>query len=166
LANARNVSILGGGASGTLLAIQILRTAPDLRVTLIERSDQCGKGIAYGSAHPIHLLNVRASNMSAYPEDPNHFVRWLDKNGIERNAIRDDDFRFASRLSFGNYLTSQLQELKAATGRLAHIQGEAVSLSRTATGVVVTLDNRRRLSGDIAVIATGYETPAMSGMPA
>jgi uncharacterized NAD(P)/FAD-binding protein YdhS len=167
LTNARNVLILGGGASGTLLAIQILRAATDTNVTLIERMDVAGKGIAYGSADPIHLLNVRAANMSAYPDIPDHFMQWLDEDeDVKRVTDRDDNFRFASRLAFGNYLTSQLRQLGAATGRLTRVHGEAVALSRSPSGIVVTLDNFRRVKGDIAVIATGYESPGLSGMPA
>ncbi len=165
MASARDVLILGGGASGTLLAIQLLRADTDTKVTLIERTGVLGKGIAYGSAHPIHLLNVRAANMSAYPEIPDHFVRWLEANGAEKDGGGGDSFRFATRLAFGNYLTSFLQDLSASTGRLTHIKGEAVALSRTPNGVVVALDNFRRVNGDVAVVATGYEPPAITGMP-
>jgi len=166
LANARNILILGGGASGTLLAIQILRAATDTEVTLIERTKVAGKGIAYGSADPIHLLNVRAANMSAYPDIPDHFARWLEADDAEPDKGREDNFRFATRLAFGNYLASQLQQLSAATGRLKHIHGEAVALSRSPSGVIVTLDNFRRVKGNSAVIATGYESPGLSGVPA
>lgn len=165
MASARNVLILGGGASGTLLAIQLLRTDARINVTLIERNGKPGKGVAYGSTDPIHLLNIRAANMSAYPEDPDHFVRWLTESSGDRGSGRNDNFLFASRLAFGDYLTSQLQELGARSERLTHIPGEAVALTRMPNGLVVTLDNFRRVSGDIAVVATGYEPPAISGMP-
>ncbi|WP_024275209.1 FAD/NAD(P)-binding protein [Hyphomicrobium sp. 802] len=165
LAKARNVLILGGGASGTLLAIQILRTNTNTTITLIERTASPGKGIAYGSVDPIHLLNVRASNMSAYPDMPDHFVHWLDKNSQDARAIGGENFRFASRLAFGNYLSSELQRLSATAQRCTNIQGEAVALSRSASGIVVTLDNYRRVKGDVAVIATGYEAPTISGLP-
>lgn len=165
MAKAQNVLILGGGASGTLLAIQILRANTNVKITLIERTTSPGKGIAYGSADPIHLLNVRASNMSAYHDLPNHFVRWLDENGGGANTVDGNEFRFASRLAFGNYLSSELQRLGAATGRCTHIQGEAVALARSPNGIVVTLDNFRRVSGNAAVIATGYEAPTIPGLP-
>ncbi len=164
MASARNILILGGGASGTLLAIQILRADTTTHVTLIERSDTFGKGVAYGSAHPIHLLNVRAANMSAYPDLRDHFAAWLSENDGKHDGSEDVGFRFASRLAFGNYLTSQLHEHGAATTRLTHIRGEAVAISRTPSGIRVTLDNFRRIIGDVAVIATGYESPALSGL--
>jgi len=42
------VAIVGGGASGTLLAAQLLR-AGGTRVVLIERGARLGRGVAYGT---------------------------------------------------------------------------------------------------------------------
>ena len=56
----RRVIIIGGGASGVLLAYHLLRDKPcDLQVTLIEKRPEVGRGIAYLTANPDHLLNVR-----------------------------------------------------------------------------------------------------------
>src|ERR1700689_3227283 len=65
------IGIIGGGLSGALVAIQLLRkaTAP-LRVVLIEPRAEVGRGIAYSTSSPSHLLNVRAGNMSIFPEEP------------------------------------------------------------------------------------------------
>ena len=61
----RHVIIVGGGASGVLLACHLLRRFSDnIKVTLIERNPTIGRGLAYGTANPTHLLNVRAANMS------------------------------------------------------------------------------------------------------
>ena len=35
-----------------------------------------GRGIAYATANPLHLLNTPAGNMSPLPEDVDHFVHW------------------------------------------------------------------------------------------
>jgi glycine/D-amino acid oxidase-like deaminating enzyme len=66
----RRVLIVGGGASGVLLAAHLLRDrqAP-IVVTIVEQRGDLGAGIAYSTKHPDHLLNVRASNMSAYADD-------------------------------------------------------------------------------------------------
>src|ERR1700761_2152280 len=74
----RHAIIVGGGASGVLLAYQLLRRGgAAFRVTVIERRSEVGRGVAYHTGNPDHVLNVRAGNMSALPEDPDHFVRWL-----------------------------------------------------------------------------------------
>jgi uncharacterized NAD(P)/FAD-binding protein YdhS len=36
-----------------------------------------GVGLAYSTGNPRHLLNVRADNMSAFADEPDHFARWL-----------------------------------------------------------------------------------------
>src|SRR3954454_13114918 len=77
-----HILIVGGGFSGSLHAINMLRHAGP-RVTLVERRVEPGLGLAYGAAHETHLLNVRASNMSALPDEPDHFVRWLAARGVE-----------------------------------------------------------------------------------
>lgn len=76
-----HVAIIGAGFSGTLQAINLLRHEGP-RATLIERAPVAGTGLAYGAAHPSHVLNVRAANMSAFPDDPSHFVRWLEARGV------------------------------------------------------------------------------------
>ena len=78
-----HVVIVGGGFSGTLFAINLLRHEGP-RATLIERRPhQMARGVAYSAAHAEHLLNVRSGNMSALPDDPGHFVRWLEAEGLE-----------------------------------------------------------------------------------
>ena len=77
-----HVIIIGGGASGVLLAAHLLRDpATPLRVTVIEGSHMLGCGVAYSTADPNHLLNTRVANMSAFPDDPDHFRRWLAARG-------------------------------------------------------------------------------------
>ena len=69
----RHVAIIGAGFSGTLLAINLLRHDGPA-ATLIERGDAAGLGVAYGTRQSDHLLNVRAANMSAFPDRPDHFA--------------------------------------------------------------------------------------------
>ena len=76
-----DIAIVGAGFSGSLQAINLLRHGGP-RATLIERAVKPGLGLAYGAAHASHLLNVRASNMSALPDQPDHFVRWLEARGV------------------------------------------------------------------------------------
>src|ERR1044072_2404949 len=66
------VAIVGGGFSGTIQAINLLRHDGPAAV-LIERRPRAGRGIAYSSLSDEHVLNVRASNMSAFPDDTTHF---------------------------------------------------------------------------------------------
>ena len=63
----RRIIIIGGGATGVLLACRLLRDRERrIDVTIVETSAQAGLGLAYATRNPQHLLNVRASNMSAF----------------------------------------------------------------------------------------------------
>ena len=62
-----HVVIVGGGFSGALLAVNLLRHDGP-RATLIERGAMAGEGLAYGAAHASHILNVRAASMSAFAD--------------------------------------------------------------------------------------------------
>src|SRR6478736_3382882 len=148
----RHVAIVGAGFSGTLVAINLLRHDGP-RVTLIERAPVAGQGLAYGAAHPGHLLNVRASNMSAFPDDPDHFVRWLDTNGMTRAADQ-----FVERRTYGRYLRDSLTKaINRAGSRLTLIKDDAIDIDQ-AEGVTVCLRDSK-VTADAAVLAVGNLPP-------
>ena len=81
------IAVIGAGFSGVMTAIHLLwRCKPGERVYLVERGDRVGPGLAYGTHNPRHLVNVRAENMSAFADEPDHFVRWLERLEPERRA--------------------------------------------------------------------------------
>lgn len=162
-----HVIIIGGGASGALLASGLLRAPQPLDVTIIEPRPVLARGFAYGEAAPFHLLNVRAANMSALQDEPNHFLGWLDRNSSITGVTGEGRFRFAPRRVYGDYLAEQLDAAAATAGhdRLQRLHGEAVSLARTGSGVVVSLADGQRIEGDAAVIATGYALRQPSAFP-
>ena len=111
-ADACSIAIVGGGASGALMTAHLLKCAGDaVRVTLIEPREQIGRGLAYATENVSHRLNVRASNMSAFPDDPDHFWRWLRANG---HSV-EDRFCFLPRLVYGRYLGSLIEDRLAET---------------------------------------------------
>lgn len=97
----KRILVIGGGASGTLLTYHLLRSHRSrVRVTIVESASQLGFGLAYSTRDPGHLLNVRNSNMSALPEDPGHFRRWLARDrGVPPQTIEAEGF--ASRQAYG-----------------------------------------------------------------
>lgn len=155
----RHVAIIGAGFSGTLQAINLLRHEGP-RATLIERRAHAGRGIAYSAAHPDHLLNVRAGNMSALPDDPDHFVRWLAARHPELTG-------FVPRIVYGDYLAEQLRDAMAqAQGRLTLVDGEAIDIGRVGGTITVVLADGRRIAADSVVLAPGnlppHEPPALA----
>ncbi len=159
------IAIIGGGFTGTLAAINLLRHG-DAKLLLIERHAAAGEGLAYGAAHPAHLLNVRAANMSAFPDDPEHFRRWLAARDVSA-----DPNPFVPRLRYGDYLRDLLGEAQAAAaGRLEIVHGDAVDVVRADGCTHVTLADGRVVTVDTVMLAVGnlppHSPPGMGDLPA
>jgi uncharacterized NAD(P)/FAD-binding protein YdhS len=157
----RHAIIIGGGASGVLLAYQLLKT-PELgfRVTLIERRSEIGRGPAYHTNNPEHVLNVRAANMSALPDDPKHFWRWLS-NRTEGPQC-PDPYCFVPRRAYGDYLanlTAPFTSSDNSPAPLTVVHSQCIDVDERPDGVVVTLADGSRYIADVAVLATGNESP-------
>ena len=157
------VVIIGGGAAGVLLACHLLRNpARPVQVTIVETSDTAGLGLAYSTRNPQHLLNVRASNMSAFPDEPGHFWNWLAANNLDTGRGCGGDFCFVPREIYGRYLGSLLQTHRIGCSprqKLHVLRGECASLRPTRLGVEVKLADGSSHVGHIAVLATGNEAP-------
>jgi len=138
-------AVIGGGLSGALQAIHLLREGAR-RVLLIERAGVPGRGVAYGTDRPEHLLNVPARRMSAFPDEPDHFVRWY----AARGGTAED---FAPRMLFGDYVVALLGE---AGAELEIVHGEGVDVN----GAEVVLADGRRIAAEAVVLAPGNLPPA------
>jgi uncharacterized NAD(P)/FAD-binding protein YdhS len=152
-----DVAIIGGGFSGTILAVQLLRRAPSLRIGVIDKSSIPGRGLAYSTQYNCHLLNVPAGNMSALPEDPGHFLRWARANCGP--AVHAESF--VSRMAYGRYIGSLLEESAIQEGghSLEWSQEAAVSLRRDNGVPVVLLKNGRELHAEVVILAIGNFPP-------
>ncbi|MBO0841852.1 MAG: FAD/NAD(P)-binding protein, partial [Nocardioides sp.] len=97
------MGIVGGGASGTLTAINLVRRGA--RVVLFESRGEAGLGVAYSTTDGRHLLNVRANNMSGFPGVRGDLLEWAADSGIE---LAPTDF--LPRRDYGRYLRDRLAE--------------------------------------------------------
>jgi uncharacterized NAD(P)/FAD-binding protein YdhS len=159
------VIIIGGGASGVLLAAHLLRSRRGpLLVTLVEQHPDLGAGVAYSTKHPDHLLNVRAANMSAFPDDVEHFARWLREHAQWSERDVSHPSCFAPRYLYRDYLASLLAP-HFAEGRLRRIRAEAVAIEECGPDVRVVFGNGTGRSADHVVLATGNEGPSLAAAP-
>lgn len=143
--NFKRVVVVGAGASGTLQALHLSRAGA--AVTLVERGERPGRGVAYGTRRPEHLLNVPARRMSAFADEIGHFSRWwADRTG---NAATEEDY--APRMVYGDYLTELLLDAEIPV-----VRGEAVDVA----GGAVLLADGQRLAADAVVLAPGNFPPA------
>jgi uncharacterized NAD(P)/FAD-binding protein YdhS len=163
------IAIVGAGFSGTLLALHLLRRCPaGSKITLIERGVQFGRGAAYSTGNPSHLLNVPAGKMSAFHDRPHHFVEWLETQADLPIAGPVSEGSFVPRQVFGNYVRHLLnQEIKTPTQsvELELLRGDAQRIEHDGDEIVLHLDRGRSLRADIAVLAVGNfppESPALA----
>ncbi|MFT4149148.1 MAG: FAD/NAD(P)-binding protein [Paracoccaceae bacterium] len=151
----RDVLVVGGGASGVLFAANLLKQDSDLRVTVIEGRNLLGCGIAYSTTDPDHLLNTRVRNMSAFPDDEGHFLRWLQAREGGEDHSQDS---FVGRATYGSYLSCLLAPW-TASGRLICLKADCVEISEREGGVKARLHDGTLLKGAYAVLATGHVLP-------
>lgn len=150
----RVVAVAGGGCAGVLASVAVLRRT-DADVVLIEPGEP-GGGVAYGpSARPWHVLNSRAGAMSAFPDDPGHFVRWA---GVERCD-------FVPRRIYGRYLREVLDWAAVAhPGRFRWVPARVTDVR---TDPAVVLHDGREIRADEVVLALGNPAVAdPAGLPA
>jgi uncharacterized NAD(P)/FAD-binding protein YdhS len=146
------IAIVGGGFSGVLQAIQLLRHT-NLAVTLIERTGRLARGAAYSTRRPEHLLNVRAGRMSAFPDVPDHFARWFEGRG-------GTDADFAQRRLYGQYIEELLSRAREeAGGRLSILNGEVVDVARTDGTEQLRLADDSTLSAERVILSIGNLAP-------
>jgi len=158
------VVVVGGGASGALVAAHLLRLArPErpLEERIVERAEVIGPGLAYGEAEPYHLLNNAANRMSAFPSDPDHLLRWCATHGIKA-----EQGSFLPRRTYGRYLSSLAGEVvETSWRRRVSVRGEAVEIAarddphpRSANVEVDLSDGRPQLAHSV-VLAVGNPPP-------
>lgn len=149
-----DVVIVGGGFSGTLLAINLMRHAGPHTVLIERQPTQLARGVAYSAANEEHLLNVRASNMSALPDEPDHFADWLAKHDL------GDAKSFVPRRVYGTYLRAMLEEARTRHGdRLTLIEGEAAAITCATRGYTIGLADGRTIDAGTLVLALGNLPP-------
>src|SRR5437764_11319732 len=143
------VAIVGGGFSGSIVAAQLARRG--IGSVLIDGSGRIGRGVAYSTAEPAHLLNVRAESMSAWPDRPDDFAQRLASEGGEPGG-------FAERRLFGRYLADILDDSVAST-RTRIARSAATSAKHHADGWRIGLEDGETVEADALVLALGNQQP-------
>ncbi|SFJ37250.1 FAD/NAD(P)-binding protein [Caulobacter sp. UNC279MFTsu5.1] len=152
------IAVVGAGFSGVMTALNILRRSAEARIVLFERHTPIGLGAAYASHNPGHRLNVRAGNMSAWPDDPNHFVEWLRR---ERLGLGPADF--ATRADYGRYLQSLVTDIAegpAGAGRLVVTPDAVTGIEPDGEGWRLQCAMGRSVTARAVVLALGNPPPA------
>ena len=156
------VAVIGAGFSGTLLSLWLHASAPSgARICLIDR-ERFAVGRAYATSNRNHLLNVPAGRMSALPDHPGDFVRWLQEQPKARPSdLAVSEAAFVPRVLYGAYL----QDLLYAAMRRSHSAGldlledAAIWVEERLDGVAIGLASGATLCADVGVLAIGNPPP-------
>lgn len=153
------VAIVGAGFSGVMTAVHLLRarTARPIRVMMVNRSGAMARGVAYGTNSPGHLLNVPAAKMSAFPDDPSHFLRYVQSRdpSITPGA-------FVRRSLYGEYLLTVLDDTITVTApnQLVQVIAEVKSIRPGPGGAILQLHDGHTFDANRVVLAVGNYPPA------
>jgi uncharacterized NAD(P)/FAD-binding protein YdhS len=151
------VAIAGGGASGSLLAVELVSRSPGVRVVVFEPRELLGPGTAYATACPAHLLNVPAAHMSAFAGEPDGFVTWLAAHHPGTYGPQS----FVPRALYGDYLAAVVARARQSAGpRVEHVRAAATQVDVDGTRLSVASSTGRAIRADVLVLASGNAFPA------
>ena len=148
----KTVAIIGGGVSGALTAYHLRQKSNDVRLVIIDPRPETGLGLAYSTPSLCPLLNVPAGKISALPNDPEHFLRWLR---VHHDA-EATEITFAPRAIFGRYI----QSLFTQAADIEQVQAGVIDLGVSGKRSRLRLDDGTSLYADYVVLATGNFDPA------
>ncbi|VVQ16432.1 hypothetical protein PS925_04147 [Pseudomonas fluorescens] len=165
MSQSADILIIGGGLSGSMLAVQLLRLPGRRKVLIVEPRAELGRGEAYSAVDLGHTLNGNAARMSVDPDNPDDLTQWLTEHiaggGWPESAEQNLPISelFPPRGLFGVYVQQRLGEARRVgalhDSSVEHIRAEVVDLQVDTDSVQLTLSNGQALRGGYAVLATG-----------
>ena len=163
-----SVAIIGAGFTGSLLAVHLLRQArAPVTIDIIDKRKGLGRGLAYATDNVSHLLNVRAGNMSAFPDAPAHFVDWLSRikgAAATEGVAGDSGYAFVPRRLYGAYLGEQLDAAVAGAGHGSRCRAHAASVidvDRAGSAFTLRLNTGEKLQADTVALCLGNFPPRL-----
>ncbi len=164
----RRIAIIGGGFSGAVVALNLLKTLPKTAaaITVIEPRGMLGAGLAYSTLDPAHRVNVPASRMPVLANAPDGFNNWLKGSGAldaDPAAVLDEGRIYPQRHLFGTYVDGLLRQ--AATVPQApeflHLKARAETVQEADAVFTIRLDSGAAVMADIVVLCVSHPPPAV-----
>jgi uncharacterized NAD(P)/FAD-binding protein YdhS len=150
------IAIVGGGAAGTLLALQLAER--DIASTVFDRSGAFARGVAYGATSPWHRLNVPIDKMGGWRADESDtaFQTWYVARHGPLSARYSE--RYVPRSDYGAWLRHELD--RAAEQGLVELRTEeVVSIAETGATVRLGIAGRDTHTAAAAVLCLGNQKP-------
>nr|WP_294917031.1 FAD/NAD(P)-binding protein [uncultured Neokomagataea sp.] len=160
-----DVAIIGGGASGSIVAWHLARlrmASTGERIVVIEPRVTLGAGQAYGTVDASHRINVPASRMTIHAAQPDDFLTWLSEQ-VSRDtaAQRPNGDVYPARAQFAAYLAARLKPYQES-GVIIHCRASVEVLRREGSAWVAELaDGRGEVRAARVVLATSHPPPQL-----
>lgn len=160
----KKITIIGGGFAGTMVAVNCIQKAKgNLDIHIIDEHGLFAKGIAYSPYSNKQLLNVVASKMSAFANEPDHFLDWLVIQekfiGVDRGLLAQS---FLPRKIYGEYLNNiwetSIRNLPENI-QLKQYHSVVKDIVLSEEEVVTILNNDLKIPADACILATGNTIP-------
>src|SRR5207253_2336942 len=118
-----SITIVGGGASGMLTAVNIIKLSKKPVIINIIEPNSIGLGMAFNVESMNLLLNVIAIKMSCISTEPQHFLNWINEKKL---PYGEKDF--VPRKIYGQYLSDTYNKFASSNELVTvnHIKGLAV----------------------------------------
>jgi len=154
----KTILVIGAGFSGAIIAARLMQQSngtPTL-LYLLNGSGRIARGMAYGTQSSFHVLNVPAGNMSAFPNDPDHFLRFAHSIDPSITAAS-----FVSRRIYGDYLEWILNEAERSAPpnvelRRVYRQVKSIEDAPDGNAKIVILDGGDTMIVQTVVLALGH----------
>ncbi|KAB8071155.1 FAD-NAD(P)-binding-domain-containing protein [Aspergillus leporis] len=155
---APDLILVGGGASGVAILLQLIERAKNGRplkeVIIVEKNGLLGPGLAYSSHCAGTILNMHTDTMGLYFDKPLHFTQWRQD---------PETGPFPSRASYGEYLqamwTQALEEAQQLRMKVSIVHKEAHDIDRREDGTMqLKLQDGTQLEAQSVVLALGNFT--------
>jgi uncharacterized NAD(P)/FAD-binding protein YdhS len=166
-ADVPHIVIVGGGFSGAVTAINLARalSRPTI-IDIVEPRSILGAGVAYAATDPAHRINVPASRMTVFADDPTQFDRWLhDQSALagDPDALWEGDHAFPKRALFGQYIAELVADAAKARPdiQIRHHRARVTEIQAHAHGFTVQLDAGEPLTADLVILAVSHPPPAI-----
>ncbi|AWW30714.1 hypothetical protein DN752_11575 [Echinicola strongylocentroti] len=169
----KNITIIGGGANGISafieLFIQVTTAGLEraVEVTIVEKDEKLGYGLAFGTPQPGHILNTQADLMGIFAHEPAHFADWLKKQDHRKdNNVKgkgDLDNAYTTRIFYGDYIAEQasifLKKAREYGFSVTVIKDEAVDIATSEERYQVRLGKGETITSDYVILALGTPKP-------
>jgi len=161
-----DIAIIGAGFSGTLVLANIVKDAQEsCSIAILDKLESFNKGIAYNPSSSMFLLNVATKRMSAFSDDPDHFLNWVCKQNsfdlFSREALANS---FLPRDVYRQYLSSIWDETielaKTKNIQIECIYSFAENINVHNDKYTVTTESGVSIITNQVVLSTGNQTPS------